>query len=298
MCSVSRSIRAVTFVFVLSMSGTAARAQIGKFVRTAANPIPLAVVPLGPALCTRVADSEAAAPRAATPTTDDVGSPCDTPALVTTAPVNPCNAISLSKKGCTPSGDPVQVNLVTMGKAGQKILRAREKVLKILESESGCTQWFREKDANPLATFRTVSFTVDGKGQEYVLEIPDRESKDMLHIPYVAKVFQAEGAYSNVIINRNGAFFYPTAAVLKDRREAGRLNFLSQRSLRVGPYWGDTLNAQVLALLHEFGHVIDLLPSDGEDVEGKSARNTEEVLRHCRAEVETSGKRSALSANR
>jgi hypothetical protein len=85
---------------------------------------------------------------------------------------------------------------------------------------------------------------------------------------------------------------------VKGRGEGSRLDFLSTRALRVGPYWGDTPNAQVLALLHEFGHVIDLLPSDGEDQEGKSAQNTNEVLRYCRAEVESSARRGTLAARR
>jgi hypothetical protein len=199
---------------------------------------------------------------------------------------------------CVTSKDLVQEDLVTMGKPGQKILRAREKVLEILESENGCTEWFREKDSNPAATFRTVSFILDSKGQGYVLDIKDRDSRDMLYIPYVAKVFQAEGPNSRVTINRNGAFFSPTSVVVKGWKEGGGLSFLSQRSLRVGPYLGDTLSAQVLALLHEFGHVIDLLPGDGEDLEGKSAQNTNEVLRYCRAEVESSARRGTLAAKR
>jgi len=37
-------------------------------------------------------------------------------------------------------------------------------------------------------------------------------------------------------------------------------------------------------LLHEFGHVINLLPLDFDNVDGKSVQNTAEVLRYCRAE--------------
>jgi hypothetical protein len=66
----------------------------------------------------------------------------------------------------------------------------------------------------------------------------------------------------------------------------------------VGPYAGDTLHAQVLALLHEFGHIVDLLPTDEGDLDGKSERNTAEVLRFCRAEVESKVRRNTLSATR
>jgi hypothetical protein len=297
MYSASWSIRAVALLCVLSISGGGAWAQLARFVRTDAEPGPLAGLRPGLAPCTRISESEAAVARTAASPTDNAVSPCDTPP-VTAPTVNPCNSSNVSSTGCVPSRDLVQEDLATMGKPGQKILRAREKVLEILESENACTAWFRGRDANPAATFRTVRYALDGKGQEYVLQIPDRESREMLHVPYVAKVLQAEGAHSKVTINSNGGFFFPTAAVVKGRGEGGRLDFLSTRALRVGPYWGDTPNAQVLALLHEFGHVIDLLPSDGEDQEGKSAQNTNEVLRYCRAEVESSARRGTLAARR
>ena len=302
MYSVSWSIRAVALLFVLSISGGEAPAQFAKFIRPAADPLPSAGPRLGLAACTRGWETDAAVPHAATPRTDDVGSPCDTPPVsvppASVLPVNPCTSSSASKMGCVPSGDPVQDDLAEMGKPGEKILRAREKVLEILESENGCSAWFREKDSNSATTFRTVGFTLDSKGQEYVLEIPDRDSRKMLYVPYVAKVFQGEGAHSRVTINRNGAFFFPAAAVVTDRKEGGAMNFLGQRVLRVGPYWGDTGSAQVLAILHEFGHVVDRLPSDGGDMGEKSAENTNEVLRYCRVEVETSGRRGALAAKR
>jgi hypothetical protein len=234
---------------------------------------------------------------AVAPAPDDVGSGCDAPP-VTVPTVNPCGSSSPAKLGCNSSKDPVRENLAMMGKEGQKILRARETILEILETESACTTWFREKDANSAATFRTLSFTLDSKGQEYVVETRDRGSRDILQSPYVASVFQDSGAYSAITINRNGAFFFPMAPVVRDRKEGGRLSFDNAHALRVGPYWGDTLSARVLALLHEFGHVIDLLPADGENQEGKSAQNTKEVLRHCRAEVDSSVKWGTLSANR
>jgi hypothetical protein len=165
-----------------------------------------------------------------------------------------------------------------------------------LETDNACMAWFREKDSNPAATFRTIGFTLDDKGQEYVLETLDSASREMLHFPYVAKVIPSEGAYSNIIINKNGGFFYPMVPVQKGGREPGGHGFLSQHALKVGPYWGDTLSAQVLTLLHEFGHVLDRLPEDADDQGEKSAQNTNEVLRYCRAEVESSVKHTTLSA--
>jgi len=42
----------------------------------------------------------------------------------------------------------------------------------------------------------------------------------------------------------------------------------------------------MVTLLHELGHIINLLPEDADDLDGKSLRNTSEVLRHCRTEIE------------
>ena len=293
-------IRAVVFFLALGFSGVEARAQLDRFVRTEAEPVRLAAIRMTPAPCARVAELDSLATRVATMPSDEVGAPCDVPSVFTAPviapPVNPCNSSRLSNQGCVPLHDVVQEKLATLGKPGQKILRARDKILEILETENACTAWFHEKDANPAATFRTIGFTLDDKGQEYVLETPDNASREMLHFPYVAKVIPGEGAYSNVVINRNGGFFYPMVPVQKGRREPGGPGFLSQHALRVGSYWGDTLSAQVLALLHEFGHVIDRLPEDASDQGEQSAQNTNEVLRYCRAEIESSVKRGTLSA--
>jgi hypothetical protein len=44
--------------------------------------------------------------------------------------------------------------------------------------------------------------------------------------------------------------------------------------------------------------VLDLLPADENDVDGKSVQNTSEVLRFCRAEIESKARRGAFSAAR
>jgi hypothetical protein len=52
--------------------------------------------------------------------------------------------------------------------------------------------------------------------------------------------------------------------------------------------------AGTLALLHEFGHVINLLPLDFENEDGKSVENTAKVLRFCRAEIDSRARRGTL----
>jgi hypothetical protein len=271
MSSAHLSILAVALFFVSSLSGVPAFPQAVNFIRHAADPVPLA------------------------------SAPADKPAIVPSgivASVNPCNPSSPAQTGCNPTRDLVQEYLESMGKRGQKILRAREKVLEILQTENACSAWFREKDPNPADTFRTLNFEVDRHGQELILETKEPDNMIIFRHPYVAKVFQGDGRYATITINANGAFFSPIANVVEVSREGGPVSDRRPRVTDVGPYAGDTMHAQVLVLLHEFGHVVDLLPTDENNVDGKSVQNTKEVLRFCRAEVESKGKRATLSAAR
>lgn len=185
------------------------------------------------------------------------------------------------------SRDSVRDDLNAMGKQGQKILKARDKVLEILQAENACAEWYRSKDPDPAATFRTLRFALDRQGEAYVERIHDPGEREVIRSPYVASVMQNAGPQATVTINVNGGFFYSTANVVLARKEGGFLHFQGGRSLHVGPYYGGTREAQVLTLLHEFGHVTDLLPQDRDDYEGRSRQNTLEVLRFCRAEVES-----------
>jgi len=297
MYSARRSILAVVVLFMPSLSGTVAFPQSIKFIRRAADPLPLAYISLGRAPCTREPGNAAAVPNAAAPATDDVNSHCETPPL-SVPTVNPCKPFSPAQTGCNAPRDLVQEELATMGKPGQKILRARERVLEILQTENACSAWFREKDSNPAATFRTLSFTVDRKGEDFVLESRNPGDLNIFRNPYVARVFQGDGSYATITINLRGAFFSPQARAVEVQKEGGPWSLHGTRVLGVGPYAGDSMHAQILALLHEFGHLVDLLPADKGDQDGKSVQNTSEVLRFCRAEVESKARRGALSAAR
>lgn len=213
------------------------------------------------------------------------------------AAILPCNPGSLASNGCPAPNDPIQLQLDAMGKAGQKITRAREKVLEILETENACRTWFQEKDTNPAATFRTLGFQLDRHGDDSVLESRDKGPMNVFRNPYVAKVIQGDGPYGMITLNTKGAFFSPLARVIEVRKEGGPPSLRGTRLLHVGPYDGDTLPAQVITLLHEFGHVLDLLPADQDNVDGKSVENTNEVLRLCSAEVDAVARRGLLSAS-
>ena len=297
MYSALRSVLAVGLLFISWLSGTVAFPQGVNFIRRAVDPLPLASRPLGRAPCTRDSGRAISATSATTPATGDVGATCDAPP-VSVPSVNPCNSASLAQIGCKGPRDLVQEDLAAMGKPGQKILRARERVLGILQTENACSAWFREKDPNPAATFRTLTFAVDGKAEDFILQSKDPGNLTIFRNPYVAKVFQDDGAYATVTINKYGAFFTPMASVVEVWKEGGPVDHRGPRPTNVGPYAGDTMSAQVLVLLHEFGHLLDLLPTDENNVDGKSVQNTSEVLGFCRAEIESKVRRGALVAAR
>jgi hypothetical protein len=196
---------------------------------------------------------------------------------------------------CNDSGDPVLAELSALGKAGAKLARAREEVLEILHSENACTEWFRSKDTKPADTFQSLNFLLDHHGPTDVLESRVDSSIVMVRQPYVAKATQGGGAHTAITINAHGAFYRPQGNALKVHPEGGPVLADGSRLLKVGAYRGDTLPAQMVTLLHEFGHIIDLLPEDADDLDGKSVRNTDEVMRHCRGEVQARSQLAKLT---
>lgn len=213
------------------------------------------------------------------------------------APSAPCNLTTQSTHPCSASSDIVR-DLNTMGKQGQIILRARDKVLEILQTENACSAWYRTKDPNPAATFRTLTFALDRDGDVHVRVMREPGGIQLIRNPYVARVLQAGGADSIVTLNLNSAFFFSAGTVVDERIEGGPVIMRGPRPINVGPYSGGSFRAQVLALLHEFGHVIDLLPADHDDYEGRSRQNTEDVLLACRAQVESKEAQHAILASR
>ena len=95
--------------------------------------------------------------------TDSPFSSCNRPVRKASAdlPAAPCNPSTQETTPCSASSDPVRDDLKARGKQGQVILRARDKVLEILQTENACTAWYRTKDPDPAATFRTVTYALD-----------------------------------------------------------------------------------------------------------------------------------------
>jgi hypothetical protein len=199
---------------------------------------------------------------------------------------------------CNEAVDPVLAELSALGRAGAKIARAREEVLDILRSQNACTEWFEAKESSAAATFQSLNFLLDRHGPPDIFESTTEGQIVIRRQPYVARATQDGGAHTAITINANGAFYKPQSQVLRIGRETGPIQSEGTRLLTVGTYMGDTLPAQMVTLLHEFGHVIDLLPEDADNLDGKSVRNTDEVLRHCRSEIEFRAQQAKQTAKR
>ena len=198
---------------------------------------------------------------------------------------DPCGEIRKQPARVGSEEERIQKELLALGKQGEAISRARDQVLKILQAENGCSEWFREADADPAATFRSVNFALEENGPSNILAVKEIGHAEVFKHPHVASSLENAGRNATIRLNANGAFFKRTSAVLKQDRKAGPLQPAGMHMLRVASFEGNSMPAQITALLHEFGHIIGRLDEDDDSWNGQSARNTEEVLRHCRSEI-------------
>jgi len=102
----------------------------------------------------------------------------------------------------------VQEDLATMGKAGQKILGRADRVLEILQTENACSAWVPEKDSNPANTFRTLSFALDRKGEEFVLESKNPGDMNIFRSPYCREGFPGRGKLRDDHDQYDRGFFF------------------------------------------------------------------------------------------
>jgi hypothetical protein len=195
--------------------------------------------------------------------------------------------------------DPVVEELKVMGERGRIIMRARGEVLEILQGNNRCAAWFEQAEPDAARRFRSLHYALDEGGPQYTLKIQSAGGRWLYQQPYVASSIEDASAGSTITINGKGAFFQlrPGMHIVPNDGGSARLN--PYQLLRIDLYVGGTLRAQVSALLHEFSHVVGLLPPDGESVFDRelSTQNTQIVLRHCRGEVEAAGKHKGSFLN-
>lgn len=189
------------------------------------------------------------------------------------------------------NGDSAVAELQEFGTSGETIEQARAEVLDVLASDNKCSAWFRRFVPNPADTFRTLHFHLDVASSRNILKTQDRSGRWLFRQPYMAKTYENAGEGATITINRFGAFFMSAGQILIVPFDGGPSGLDVQHLLRVDYYTGDTPQARMLILLHEFGHILGTLPHDGygQDAGWKSARNTELVLHYCRKQVDAAG---------
>jgi len=179
----------------------------------------------------------------------------------------------------------VAQELLLLGKRGGAIARAREQVLEILQSGNPCSAWFKEADSDPADVFRSVRFELEVGGTSYVYSVRDSVHGQLFKHPWAARTAQNAGRNAVVHLNANGPFFNRTSRIMQ-LAPGGVFGLpAGDLTLTISDYNGDTPQAQITILLHELGHIIGRLPEDDDSWDGRSFRNTSEVVRHCKTEV-------------
>jgi hypothetical protein len=188
--------------------------------------------------------------------------------------------------------DPVLEELKSLGAPGLTIALAREAVIEILEGHNRCAAWFEQSEPDAARKFRSLRYSIDESSPQYSLKIQNAAGEWLYQQPYVASSIEGAGASSTITINGKGAFFQLRAGVHVVPKDGGPTGLSAPQLLQIDHYVGGTLDAQITALLHEYSHVVGLLPADGEGFSGREAstQNTQIVLRYCRAQVEGAGK--------
>lgn len=211
-------------------------------------------------------------------------------ATILSAVTAPCQTRSQTRLA---EDELVRSELLGMGKRGETIARARESVLEILQSENGCRQWFEEANVEVTEIFTSAHYVVEAKGPLFIYSMADERGEQWLKHPWAASTSQDGGRGSVIRLNANGPFFGEVSLLLY----VNGGSFLrpgGPHRLAVGPYSGNTAEAQIATLLHELGHIVGRLPDDNDSWDGRSSQNTLEVQRHCMPEIRASARRKSI----
>jgi hypothetical protein len=193
-----------------------------------------------------------------------------------------------------PPYEPPNSEFQLLGYQGFVIARSRRQVLDILRGGNSCSAWYAGAEPNPWIKFASLHYRVDGEGEDTA--VGDQTTFGLYYRePYVARAQQNVGAGSIITLNAHGAFFAGRAPA-RVYWDGGPVIQQTNKFLHVALYPGGSVNAQVTTLLHEFGHIVGLLPIDSGDVNSAilSTRNTDVVLSHCRKQIEASANRSIM----
>jgi hypothetical protein len=80
-----------------------------------------------------------------------------------------CSAVSFAQSRMLAGNDPIRAQLLTEGKPGLAVARARSDVIEILQSKNSCSAWFQEVDPNAASIFASLKFIIETNGPKEVL---------------------------------------------------------------------------------------------------------------------------------
>jgi hypothetical protein len=193
--------------------------------------------------------------------------------------------------------DPVMRELSGLGKYGDTIARARSQVLEILQPGNACSAWFQEADHDPFDVFRSLHFVLQVSEPPYIYGLRDSQRGQLFKHPWGARSIENDGRNSTIALNVKGPFFSRASLVMQQGPAGMAERASGYRLLLIASYSGNTPKAQVTILLHELGHIIGRLPEDDDSWDGRSSRNTSEVLRHCKTRIDATTQNRATSAD-
>ena len=194
----------------------------------------------------------------------------------------------------------VALQLSALGRRGDTIERAREQVIDILQHRNACSAWFQEVDPEAADVFRSVHFALEVAGTSYVYSVRDSAGGQLFKQPWAARTTENGGRNSVIQLNGNGPFFSRTSPIVQLDPGGAFVWPAGNLMLTISSYSGNTPEAQITILLHELGHIIGRLPEDDDSWDGRSLRNTSEVLRHCKSETRVAahnGSRGSIRAH-
>jgi hypothetical protein len=189
--------------------------------------------------------------------------------------------------------DSVSDELRSLGQRGDKIARARQQALEILQTQNACAAWFQESDPDAAEVFRSLHYELDRQGTSHIVRLRTEFGVSHFKHPWGAKSDENAGRNSSIFLNAYGPFFARQSRVT----DSAVIMRPTWHRLNVGFYDGDTNEARVAILLHELGHIIGRLPADNDSWDGRSSRNTLEVLQHCKSEIDPSGRKESRVSN-
>jgi hypothetical protein len=190
--------------------------------------------------------------------------------------------------------DDVSTELTALGERGALISRVREQTFGILDSENACSAWFREVAPDTAEVFESLHYEIEREGPSYVQRMRNTDGTNLFKHPWTARTTENSGRDSTIVLNPSGAFFRPNLPLVNIDRQGGREWMTGDvHRLAIASYSGNTARAQITTLLHELGHVVGRLPEDDDSWNGRSTRNTEQVLRHCKHEIHAAAERVA-----